>query len=1055
MSLSPSPGRSAPRSRGALLLVLSALLFCGAGEPGPALTDGLSLERDLRGGEVHVYPVEIQAGQFLRVIVQEEGIDLAVRLLDPREAEVTGVDGINPGRSDEDLAAVAAASGEYRVEIRAPNPKAKPGRYQLRVEGPRPAGGEDEVRAEAVRAVWDAASERGEDEEARQRQIRSLERALPLWQRLREPRRIADAYSFLAFLHNSAGVRLTHLGRPGEARKHYEGALAVARDAGDLRSQAVALSNIAMLDVDQGELQRGVEGLTASLQKAREANDQKAQARTLNNLGYVYDQLAERQKAIQYYQQFLELARTTANRELEATALNNLGETYRSLGDWDTALKYYRQALAVIRTLDQRPDEAKTLINIGTALQQMERYEEARQSFLQALATSKDAEARTFALLRQAYLLVKLRQPARAVEPARQAVELARGFPNREVNALIILGIAHRDAGDLTAAREELGRALALARDLKDRSNEAESGLALARTEQQAGNLTVALEQARAAAGIIESLRSKVSDDRLRSLFLATNQSVYELYIDILMASHGTRPEGVAEALAVSERARARSLLDTLAASGADIRAGADPLLAREEHRLRDKVNALDAHRFKLLSEEGANSARSQETEQRLEEALDEHRKAQADLAASSPGYAALTQPQPLSVEEIRNQVLDGRALLLEYALGTKRSFLWAVTPEAVASFELPGRETIEPVARRYYQLVTARNELRTGESLQARSQRIAAADAAAERAGRELSRLILAPAAPLLGDRPLLIVADGALQYIPFAALPIPSSGLPLAARHEVVILPSASALAALRREVRSRPPAAKELAVFADPVFQATDQRLAHGPGRRSRSKLASATRGDWTPADERQENGTDLPSFRRLFSSDREARTISALVPADQLFLALGFDASREQATSPELARYRNVHFATHGVLDSRRPELSKLVLSLYGRDGKLQDGFLRLNDIYNLRLNADLVVLSACRTALGKEIRGEGLVGLTRGFMYAGAARVLASLWSVEDRATADLMGSFYRGMLRERLSPAAALRKAQLEMAKNPSRRSPYFWAGFSLQGEWR
>jgi CHAT domain-containing protein len=426
----------------------------------------------------------------------------------------------------------------------------------------------------------------------------------------------------------------------------------------------------------------------------------------------------------------------------------------------------------------------------------------------------------------------------------------------------------------------------------------------------------------------------------------------------------------------------------------------------------------------------------------------------QADLRAGSPVYAALTQPQTLSVEEIQGRILDGKALLLEYSLGGKRSFLWAVTPDAVHSFELPGREQIEKAARRYYELVTARNEPRSGESLQARKQRIEQADAQAGRVGRDLYQLLLAPAGRLLGDRPLLIVADGALQYIPFAALPIASSGAPLISRHEVVSLPSASALAALRREVHGRPPAPKILALFADPVFQSTDERLTHGPAGAEPLKLAT-TRGEWSPEEARQGADAERPAFRRLVSSGREARTIAGLVSPGQLFLATGFDASRAKATSPDLAQYRNVHFATHGVLDSQRPELSKLVLSLYDEKGTPQNGFLLLNDIYGLHLDADLVVLSACRTALGKEIRGEGLIGLTRGFMDAGAARVLASLWSVEDRATAGLMGSFYRAMLRDKLSPAAALRRAQLEMASSPGHRSAYFWAGFSLQGEWK
>ena len=606
-------------------------------------------------------------------------------------------------------------------------------------------------------------------------------------------------------------------------------------------------------------------------------------------------------------------------------------------------------------------------------------------------------------------------------------------------------------------AKEELERALALARSRGDRSREAEIGLVLARAERDGGDLTAAQERVAAAVEIIESIRTRLLAPRLRTLYLARKQDFYEFQIDSLMPAPGKprAEDRIIEALQVSERARARNLLDVLSESGADLRKGADPALVDRERQLRDKVNTLDGQRFSLLAGEKRDRRKLEETERKLEEALDEYSRVQADLRASSPTYAALTQPQPLSVAEIQAQILDGRALLLEYALGEKRSFLWVVGPASVQSFELPGRDAIEKTARRYYERVTARNERPPDETLQAWKRRIDTADAEAERAGHELSRLLLAPAARLLGDHPLLIVADGALQYIPFAALPAPSSKDPLAARHEVVSLPSASALAVLRREIRGRRRAPKALAIFADPVFQAIDPRLTHQPDKIDRMKLANrpVTRG-WNPEGQRQ-GDEERPSYRRLLSSRKEAETISALVSPRDLFLATGFDASRAKATSPELAQYRNVHFATHGELDSDRPELSKLVLSLYDEKGNSQDGFLRLNDIYSLHLDADLVVLSACRTALGKEIRGEGLVGLTRGFMDAGAAGVLASLWSVEDRATAELMGSFYRGMLRQGLSPAAALRRAQLEMATKPGRKSPYYWAGFSLQGEWR
>jgi CHAT domain-containing protein len=139
----------------------------------------------------------------------------------------------------------------------------------------------------------------------------------------------------------------------------------------------------------------------------------------------------------------------------------------------------------------------------------------------------------------------------------------------------------------------------------------------------------------------------------------------------------------------------------------------------------------------------------------------------------------------------------------------------------------------------------------------------------------------------------------------------------------------------------------------------------------------------------------------------------------------------------------------------LINSVHPELSGLVLSLVDPQGRPQEGFLRLHDIYNLKLGADLVVLSACQTALGKDIRGEGLIGLTRGFMYAGAPRVVASLWEVDDRATAELMKRLYEGMLVRGLTPAAALRDAQLALRRDRRWSDPFYWGAFVLQGEWK
>lgn len=319
-----------------------------------------------------------------------------------------------------------------------------------------------------------------------------------------------------------------------------------------------------------------------------------------------------------------------------------------------------------------------------------------------------------------------------------------------------------------------------------------------------------------------------------------------------------------------------------------------------------------------------------------------------------------------------------------------------------------------------------------------------------------------------------MLVVTDGALQYVPFGALPAPGVNRrpsakgkngaaggyqPLILDHEVVSLPSASVVAVLRREAATRPPAPKKVAVLADPVFVKEDGRVKNrGEGRPAAGGGGAdkETAAGSLPSDVRRSaDDLGLTWFDRLPVSRREAELITASAPKGQSLKALDFAASRATATSEELSRYQIVHFATHSLLNNQHPELSGIVLSLVNERGEPQDGFLRLHDIYNLKLDADLVVLSACETALGKEINGEGLVGLTRGFMYAGAPRVVASLWKVGDSATAELMKRFYRNMLNAKMRPAAALRAAQVAMWKERQWAAPFYWAGFVIQGEWR
>src|SRR5262249_14115776 len=416
-----------------------------------------------------------------------------------------------------------------------------------------------------------------------------------------------------------------------------------------------------------------------------------------------------------------------------------------------------------------------------------------------------------------------------------------------------------------------------------------------------------------------------------------------------------------------------------------------------------------------------------------IDDLISQLKDVETEIRRLSPHYAALTEPQTLTVSEMQ-KLLDQETLLLEYSMGEKRSHLLVLTPENISTHILPPRAEIEAAARRVYGLLTNRQlppggteaRLRAPDSDRDKDYRVKAA---------ELSRMLLAPAASQLGHKRLLIVASGTLQYLPFGVLPGPEperqkdSGtlrqasrgtgkrktvrpaapvprhtvetLPLVASHEIINLPSASVLALLRREYGRRQPASLAVAVLADPVFTQEDARV--------KAAIASRQKGEDTASGDietsamrraiRSVTGEDRAGLQRLSFSRDEAEAIVSLAPASSALNALDFKASRATALSDDLNQYRIIHFATHGLLDSAQPALSGLALSLVDESGKPQDGYLRLNEIYNLKLNADLVVLSACQTGLGKEVRGEGLIGLTRGFMYAGTPRVVASLWQV--------------------------------------------------------
>jgi CHAT domain-containing protein/tetratricopeptide (TPR) repeat protein len=915
----------------------------------------------------------------------------------------------------------------------------------------------------------------------------------------KDPQTQADALNALAYLH-------WLLGENKEALESSEKAHATSVTAGYVSGEAHALINLAETYYGLGELPKAVQSYDEGMRLLIKLGDRETQVKALVGQGYTFVELSETEKALAAYQQALALSRAISDRRLEAISLRALGNLrnlmgdkqealttlslalktiegiddlptkadvfgglgflYDGLGEKALALDYYEQSQAIFRTMNHRWGTAEIGMVIAGIHYSSGDYNKALYYCQESLAMFRAMVMPRYEawMLRDIGLIYDTRgDKKKALEFFNQALAVAKSGQDQRYTAqtLNYMGRSYASTKDWQAALSCYEQALGLSRIASDGVGESATLYNLARLEAARENLDVALSHAQAALKISESLRTKVQSHELRATYFGTVYQQFNLYTDILMRLHQKRPNSGFDAMAfeANERGRARSMLEVLAESRAGIRQGVDQSLLRRESQLQRQLNATVERRIKLAGAKASN-AEMAEIERELSELTTAYQQVQGEIRNSSPRYAALVQPTPLTLKKIQQQVLDNDTALLAFALGEERSFAWLVTSDSIKSFELDPRAEIEKIALRLYTHLTARNQPQKDETPSQRRARVASDDAQYLDVSRELSTKLLGDVAKHLRQQRLVIVADGALQYVPFAALPTPAATAkfrPLIADYEIVSLPSASVLALMREDLKARPRAPKSVAILADPVFDKDDPRLASLKVRRS--DVAHAGKSRVAPLDQAQRalrdfNGlTDVIS--RLPFSGREAEAIMALVPAGEGMLALGFRASRATAIGSELSQYRYVHFATHGLLNSKHPELSGVFLSRFNEFGKSQDGFLQLHDVYNLKLSADLVVLSACQTALGKDIRGEGLVGLTRGFMYAGAPRVVASLWQVDDAATADLMREFYTEMLTKGKRPAEALRAAQVRMWEQNRWPSPYYWAAFTLQGEWR
>lgn len=1104
------------RALGGAAVLLLGWLVTACGGADRDLRAGAVRDRTVRPPAVDSFHIALERGFFARVAIEQRGCDLSMRLEDPSGRQLLSHNRLRARLGTEAVSWQAGVSGNHRLEVRAESGSPLDCPYRLVVEDCRPGRSDDDQRitAEAMyyRAVrTQAQREKGSFKSA----IEGFEDAAQLYERLGDRlwygRVLISKAAVQLTLGNPSGARDTALAAlanvrqarnsdaevgalhtlaaaedvlgMAEAEPRYEEALTVARAIsnraaiadilasqgayylavgdnaralelnegalsiwealGDKQKQGKVLTAIGVLLEERGEIERALDTHHHALALRRGTGDPIGEAVALNNLAKVHYEIGEYQEAVDYYGEALRLMERAGATEYRARILANAGAARRRLGDYRGALEQYRQA----RELAESVSDPRTLDrldnNVGVALHSMGRLDEARARFVSLVERPADEvvpNVRASALENLAEIDLALARGAdkatreatarRALRLFAEAVDLYRGsdLVRGVTEAEVGMARAHLALGSPSTARAFLEGALERARATRDREGEERGLVLLSEVLGEEGQLEAAREVLGQGIRIAEDQASQLNSAESQASFEARRYQNRIAYVELLMREHNQSP-GLGrdlEALAYSEQARARRLVGELRAGRIRVRGDVDAELLRRRDEISREIRFAAARERRMgesTSEAAADPIRSLESE--LE-------RVEVEIGRQDPRHRALMGGQSVSLGEIRERVLSAGDLLVEIALGESRSYLWAVDGEGFETHELPPKEAIEAEATRFYRALVA------GQS--------ACGNGALSRASWVLANELLGPIAHRLRDkRRLLVVADGFLHHIPFAALPVPGRrGVSqtvidqcrlLVEEMEVVSLPSASAVTRFPRPRRRGHP--WRVAVFADPVFARTDPRLG---AREEPSNQPPPTL-----------NGYPLV-LQRVESTLQVASTLEELVGSDHVFVATGFDATREVALSGRLSQYDLLHFGTHAVFDLEQPYRPLLILSMVDRRGQVIDGRIGLAEIFNLELDADLTVLGSCSTLLGQEIGGEGLLGLANGFLYAGSRAVVATLWDVDEESTAHLLQDFYRALIGQGMRASAALRQSQLAQLRRAERAAPYYWAPFVILG---
>lgn len=819
--------------------------------------------------------------------------------------------------------------------------------------------------------------------------------------------------------------------RSGEYKnsiEYFQKAINIAKNINSPDHELKCLRWMSVCYWDQNDFQefRSLNEMAISI--ARKTRNKREEGICLNNIGLYLWKIDNYTKALQYYEKALEIAEKAKNLQSENECLNNIGLIYKDIGNYDKALTYLNKALLIDNPSFGNNYISIDLNNIGIIYRQKGLLNNSKEDFLKALEyfskcleiTKKidDKKTATYIYINLGTIYSDLENYSDALRYYHQGLKIAENIMNKEGMSLILnnIGIVYYNLGDYEESTKYCQKAIDLANQIKSGQVLWEAFLYVANSYKKQAKFNDALKNYENSISVIESVRSTLELEELKASYFGTDKRIeaYHNLIDLLVRIQKSNPQKSydAEAFKYFEKAKARAFLDSLEVAQVSISQGIDTKLSAQEKLLNNDITSL----YKKLLVPDLTVEQKNDINEKLKKFDDDHERLKREIRATSPAYANLRYPEIITLNEAQEKLVDNQTTYISYSIGKDNSYGFAISKNGLKIFPISPRKKLQAKVSAHIKVITDKEN-------------------ADFYLGQELYTELVRPGLDRQTKR-LVFVPDDILYFLPFETLlQSGNQGRWLIQDYAIAYAPSLSSLwEIIKRGRRDGTKHKKDILAFGDPVY---------GPAEdQDNSQNSSDIFQDFY--------SSSAFKFFRLKYSGVEVQRIAALFNKNREEIYQRESASEQVLKNLDLEDFKIIHFAAHGLIDDQNPARSSIVLSL---DSKSQeDGFVQMREIYNLKMRADLVSLSACQTGLGQFIRGEGIEGLNRAFFYAGASSVLKSLWSINDQASSQLMERFYFHLLSSN-SIMDALQKAKLEMIGFKPFSHPFYWAAFVITGD--